>query len=296
MVEHKLLVIGIRGSWSSEILKEELEKQSNTSTKFSAEIAQINELTYSPNQNKVYFRGQDIAEFKAVLIKKLGDYSPKIIDWLDILSTQEERGVKFYSSPQKLKKMISRIGCTKALGANEIPLPETLITENLEEAESWINIHKAAVFKPNFSTKARGMQVLKKGEFSQSDLAALKDEFEVLYLQKFMKLPGKDFGVVFSGGEYIGTYARVGSKDSWNTTTADGGHYETFSPDENIIAIAKKSQAIFDLDFCCVDIAETEHGPVVFEVSAFGGFKGMHKGAGVNAAQILAKNVVKYFK
>lgn len=294
MIKHKrILVIGVKGAWSSEVLVQELEKLSQDKVKFCAKIVQISELIYLPTENKVLVEGEDICAFDAVIIKKLGKYSPKIIDWLDILSTQEDRGLRFFSSPKKLKEMISRIGCTRLLGANDIPLPNTLITEEVSKAIKWIDSQEAAVFKPNFSTKARGMEIFKKGKFSRRDLEKLKEEHRVLYLQKFMKLPGKDFGVVFSGGEYIGTYARVGSKDSWNTTTAEGGHYESFEPSTEILAIAKKSQAIFGLDFCCVDIAETENGPIVFEVSAFGGFKGMYKGAGVNAAEILAKNVVK---
>ena len=38
------------------------------------------------------------------------------------------------------------------------------------------------------------------------------------------------------------------------------------------------------MDFTTVDIAETDCGPIVFEVSAFGGFRGALEGAGVDAA------------
>ena len=37
-------------------------------------------------------------------------------------------------------------------------------------------------------------------------------------------------------------------------------------------------------DFTTVDVAETLDGPVVFEVSAFGGFRGAKEGIGLDAA------------
>jgi ribosomal protein S6--L-glutamate ligase len=44
------------------------------------------------------------------------------------------------------------------------------------------------------------------------------------------------------------------------------------------------------MDYTTVDMAETEQGPVVFEVSAFGGFRGASEGLGIN----MAKHYVDY--
>ena len=46
------------------------------------------------------------------------------------------------------------------------------------------------------------------------------------------------------------------------------------------------------MDYTTVDVAETEHGPVVFEVSAFGGFRGALEGAGIDAASLYADHVI----
>ena len=42
------------------------------------------------------------------------------------------------------------------------------------------------------------------------------------------------------------------------------------------------------MDFTTVDVAETADGPIVFEVSAFGGFRGALEGAGIDAAAAYA--------
>ena len=60
-----------------------------------------------------------------------------------------------------------------------------------------------------------------------------------------------------------------------------------------MIDIAQRAQEPFGLDFTTVDLAETENGPVVFEVSAFGGFRGALEGAGIDAATAYAEYVLQ---
>jgi ribosomal protein S6--L-glutamate ligase len=106
----------------------------------------------------------------------------------------------------------------------------------------------------------------------------------IMYVQKKIELPGRDLGLVFLGGRYLGTYARVSDGNSWNTTTNSGGRYEQHSPTADVVKLADKAQNLFGLDFTSVDIAETPAGPVVFEVSAFGGFRGLLEADGMDAA------------
>ena len=47
------------------------------------------------------------------------------------------------------------------------------------------------------------------------------------------------------------------------------------------------------MDFTTVDVADTDEGPIVFEVSAFGGFKGAKEGIGIDAASLSADYVIK---
>lgn len=282
-------VIGIPGAWSSEMIKTAFEKK--YADEVAVDVFLVEDLVFDVQQNKVFFNEKDIETYDCIIIKKLGAYAPRILDWLDVLSNIEDKGLRFFSSPKKLRKMISRIGCTAGLAEINAPMPKTIITENIASALTWIKQSNGAVFKPNFSTKARGMEVLLPSVVTSGKLEQLKQEYGMLYLQELVELPGKDFGVVFSGEKYLGTYARVGSKDSWNTTTTDGGHYESYTPSPEILTIAQKARDFFNLDFCCVDIAETPNGPIVFEVSAFGGFKGMYKGVGINSAEVLVEYI-----
>jgi ribosomal protein S6--L-glutamate ligase len=176
-----------------------------------------------------------------------------------------------------------------------IPMPETRITESPGDAVAAVRDFGEAVFKPLYSTKARGMCVLGT-DLSDRELRTRIDEFRagnpVMYIQRKLDLPGHDLGLVFLGGRYLGCYARVGSKDTWNTTIHSGGRYRAFEAPEGMIELAERAQGLFDLDFTTVDIAETADGPVVFEVSAFGGFRGAKEGIGIDAATLYCDYVL----
>jgi ribosomal protein S6--L-glutamate ligase len=143
------------------------------------------------------------------------------------------------------------------------------------------------VLKPLFSTKARGMIIVDSADADIIEkISVFKQTNNLMYIQQVVDIPGRDLGVVFLGGRYLATYARQGNGDSWNTTINSGGHYVAHEPSQEILQLAEKAQAPFALDFTCVDVVETKEGPMVFEVSAFGGYRGLHDSHGIDAARL----------
>ena len=60
---------------------------------------------------------------------------------------------------------------------------------------------------------------------------------------------------------------------------------------------SQRAQAPFGLDFTCVDVADTkEMGPIVFEVSAFGGYKGLYESSGLDASDLLTSYAISRLK
>jgi ribosomal protein S6--L-glutamate ligase len=174
-------------------------------------------------------------------------------------------------------------------------MPPTEVTENVRSAMAAVRRFGSVVVKGLYSTKARGMLLLsaRDPELEQKLSAFQAADNPVLYLQKKLELPGRDLGVMFLGGHYLGSYARVKGGSAWNTTIHSGGHYEPHEPSAAVIELARRAQALFDLDFTGVDVVETEQGPMVFEVSAFGGFAGLRDGPRVDAAARYADYVLE---
>jgi tetrahydromethanopterin:alpha-L-glutamate ligase len=127
----------------------------------------------------------------------------------------------------------------------------------------------------------------------EREIRAFQADNPMMYIQQKIELPGRDLGMVFLDGKYLGSYARVSKGDAWNTTIHSGGKYASHTPPDAVIELARRAQALFDMDFTTVDVAETNTGPIVFEVSAFGGFRGALEGIGIDAAGLYTEHVLR---
>ena len=286
----KVAVIGVPGGWSSEALADALEQR----TGFRC-LVDMSEVCCDLEAGKAWWSGVELNALDGLVVKKVGPaYSPDLLDRLEMLKLVESWGPRVFSPPGTIMGILDRLSCTAALVRGGIPMPATIVTESVEQAALAVERLGTSVLKPLFSTKARGMMLVSPGEHLREEIAGYQAAGNrTIYLQQKLNLPGRDLGVVFLGGKYLATYARVAGGGSWNTTHRAGGRYEAVEPGEEIRELARKSQALFDLDFTCVDVAETDRGPVVFEVSAFGGFRGLKESCGLDAAGAYADYVLK---
>lgn len=283
-------VIGIPGSWSSEHLADCLADR----TGFRA-VIDAQKVSCDLEAGTVTYQDLDLTTLDGLLIKKIGlEYGPDMLDRLEILRYVASRGLPVLSDPERIIRILDRLTCTITLRAHGIPMPPTFITEDPEAAVNAIEGYGEAVLKPLYSTKARGMRLVVAAE---TDVTREVREFQregnrVMYLQKKLEVPGRDLGLVFVGGEHVGTYARVRASGAWDTTTRSGGRYEAHEASPQVIELARRAQAPFQMDLTSVDVVETEDGPLVFEVSAFGGFRGLKEGAGVDGGAAFVDHAI----
>ena len=289
MKQLRIGVVGVNDGWSSNRLADAVAERTGY-----RRLIQMQDVVIDVNAADVRHVGESLLSHDALIVKKVGAaYSPMLLDRMELLTFLRDRGVRVFSDPQQITLAMDRLSCTLALRRGDIPLPPTVVTEHIDEAIATVRGFGEAVLKPIYTSKARGMRLLTPADDVDKQVREFKAEGnDIIYIQKKMPLPGRDLGLVFLGGEYVGTYARVSNGNSWNTTTRSGGRYEAYEPSKDIIDIATRAQALFRLDFTSVDVAETPEGPVVFEVSAFGGFRGLLEANGLDAAARYADYVI----
>ena len=292
MADINIGVVGLPGKWSTETLADAVENRTGQRL-----VIDMSEVALNLHTHQLHYQGRDLCELDALIVKKISrEYSPHSIDRLELLRAAEAKGVRVFSPALSMLRLIDRLSCTTTLANAGIPMPPTVITEHAEHAFAAVEDFDSAVFKPLFSTKARGMVVIDASDSVSErrlQIKAFQAANPMMYIQKKMNLPGQDLGLVFLGGEYLGAYARVSEGKSWNTTILHGGRYAAAEPDEAWIDIAQRAQALFNMDYTTVDMAQTEAGPVVFEVSAFGGFRGAKEGLGIDVAERYVDYVLK---
>ena len=203
MAEYKIGVIGIAGKWSTEALADAVAAR--TGDRLVIEMGEVNlELA----RQRLLFREQDLCRLDALIVKKISArYSPNTLDRLELLRVAEQAGVRVFSGAVNMLRLVDRLSCTVTLRNAGIPMPETRVTEDVRAAVAAVEDFGSAVFKPLFSTKARGMCVID----AASGRAAIEKkiyEFQadnpMMSIQQRVELPGRDLGMVFLGGEYLG--------------------------------------------------------------------------------------------
>lgn len=286
----RIAVVGTKGGWSSELLADRFAEKTGFRLLIDFEGIVCNLSTGEVRHGEWDLRGLD-----ALVIKKLGQrYSPLMLDRVEMLRFLAHGGVRVFSKPESIAKLLDRLSCTTTLRCAGIPMPETAVTENVAEAERLVRRFGGAVLKPLFSTKAQGMCVLTTATPNLTqEIERFVANNPVMYIQRRLPSITRDLGVVFIGGKYVGGYARVKAPEAWNTTTASGGRYEAHEASPETIEVARRAQDLFEMDLTSVDVVETDAGPVVFEVSAFGGFRGLHEASGVDLAARYADHVLR---
>jgi tetrahydromethanopterin:alpha-L-glutamate ligase len=288
----RIAVVGVPGQGSTEALATALEDRTGF-----RQVVDFGTVAFDSTRGTIVHGDVDLCGLDALAVKKLGEtYHPSMQDRIELLDYIAAAGVQVYSRPGSLRRVVDRLSGTLVLQHAGIPIPPTVVTEECMAAVHAVERFGAAILKPLYTTKARGMRLLIAD--GRTDLETEIRAFQsiagpFLYVQKQVELPERDLGVAFLGGRYLGTYARVRGGRAWNTTIRAGGRYERHDPAPQTIELAHRAQALFGLEFTTVDVAETPSGPVVFEVSAFGGFRGLQDGLGIDAASCFADHLVQ---
>lgn len=286
----KIGVLGLPEGWSTLRLIEAFESRGQE-----APLIDPRALELDLARGTVWHQGLDLSSLDGLVVKKLGtSYSPHFLDRLEMLRFLAQGGLAIFSPPESMARMVDRLSCTVTLRLGQVPMPPTVVVQDVDAGLRALEHLGPSVLKPLYTSKARGMCLVRPGQEAAGQMREfLAEGHRFLYLQQMVDLTGQDLGLVFLGGRYIGAYAR----SARFAAEQEGGQpakakYLACHPDPAIIEMAARTQALFGLDFTCVDVAETAGGPVVFEVSAMGGFRGLQESQGVDAALLYADYVL----
>jgi tetrahydromethanopterin:alpha-L-glutamate ligase len=284
-----IAVVGQPGAWSTERLANALRAAGAE-----AIVVDLAACALRLPEPGVWHQGRRL-DVVAAVVKKIGDTAGgwAVRERLQILRHLEASGVPVWSAPDRLEVAVDRYRMTVELVRAGLPVPETVITEDLGEAAATVERFGAAVLKPLFTSKGRGMlrldAALDVPRILERHRAENADPF---YLQRFVKHPGRDLGVAVLDGRCLGAYWRIAGDGQWMTTVLSGGRYAPADPPAEALALAERAAQHFGLLFTGVDLIEGDEGFTVLEVSAFGGFRGLLDGCGVDAAPRLAEAVL----
>ncbi len=291
----KIAVAGIPGAWSSEVLASSLRDAGADSFVFS-----LGDVIHDLGRGSVSLGGVDLAQMDAIAVKKLGSQASA---WsrlrLHPLRALESRGVRIFSPSEVIDRAMDRYRMTMILAGAGLPVPATVAAENGGALRAAVGVIGDSVVKPVYTSKGRGM--VRVNGARGDDLDALiapapDDDGQPHLVQRFVEAPGRDIGATVVGGRFIGAFYRIARAGEWMTTTAVGGQYAPCELSGLGIDYAERAAAAFGLDYTVVDLVEQDSDFLLYEVSAFGGFRGLKEASGVEAAAVYAEHIVRTVK
>jgi len=285
----RVAVIGVPGAWSTERLRDALEACGADAITVDAAACAV-DLT----GGAVWCEDLDLGTLDGAVVKKLGGTTdPLTPSRAHLLHQLEHRGVRVFSRAQAIAEVNDRYRMTQRLGQRGIPIPRTVVAESVWGADQVIRDWGRVVVKPLFTSKGRGMLLLHAGKPYRVALRRWQRAWRMpFYLQEFVPHAGRDIGAVVLNGRVLGAYYRVAGRGTWLTTTAAGGGYQACEVTPEMADLAVRAADVFGLEFTGVDLVETPGGYLVYEVSAFGGFAGLWRSQGIDAAKAYAEYVV----
>jgi ribosomal protein S6--L-glutamate ligase len=283
----RVAVAGVLGAWSSEHMRQALIASGIDSFVFS-----LGDCLHDLTGDRVTLAGHDLCDLDGIVVKKLAPQDSAAARLrLHMLRTLERQGVRVFSPPDVVEEAMDRYWMNSRLAAAGLPLPHTISFETREGLKSAVTQLGDVVVKPVYTSKGRGMFRLRAR--GRLPTGGWNSESGRWLAQRFVAAPGRDIGACVLGGEFVGAFYRVAPEGQWLTTTASGGRYAPCELSPAGQEIAVKAAGLFGLDYTVVDLVEAEDGYCLYEVSAFGGFRGLWMASELDVAALYASYVRK---
>ena len=285
----RIAVIGDPASWETDRLSETIRSLAHE-----AVVIPPEECSLCLHKGQVTHRGQDLSLFDAVLAQSLGDVArPATRFRVHILRHLERQGVRVFPRPDAIESTMDRYRMTLDLSQAGLPVPPTLVTEQIEHALLFLEAFGPSVFKPLFTSGGRGMAVLADPAEARGFLRAQADTGGLpFYLQQFIENPTNHMSVVIVGGRFLCAYTRPWAAPGREESASPSPH-RLIHPSAEEIAIARCAARLFGLGFATVEMVDQGSGLTIYDVSPWGNLRGPWEIGAIDAAGALVTHVLE---
>jgi len=270
-----------RNSWSSTQLQKALVKRNieHVCFTFPRLLALVGYKPYLSLNNK------DITkELNALIIRPIGRGSlEEIVFRMDMLYRLQRLGLYVINPPEAIEHCVDKYDLLAILEENDIPVPRTAVTENVNEAlKAFHDLGGDVIVKPIFGSRGVGSTRISDAEVASTVFRAITFHHGVIYLQEFVNHGFSDIRAFVIDKRVVAAMKRVAN--SWKTNYSQGAHPRPIKLDKTLEDMAIKSSKLIECKIAGVDILESPKGPLVVEVNSQPGWKGLQTVSNVNIA------------
>ena len=240
---------------------------------------------------KIFIGEEDITnEFDAIIprigtkVTKHGAAIVKQFEMNNVFSTARSLGIIRARNKVRTLQIMARKG---------IPIPETLFSINPDNIGEQIRILGGApvIIKLQEGTQGQGVILAESKKSAKSIIDTFYKMDTSILLQRYVEeANGEDIRIIVVGNKVVASMKRTSQLDDFRSNVHRGGDVEAIeiSPKEKEIAL--KATRYLGLGVSGVDLMRAKNGPVLIEVNASPGLKGIEKATSVN----VARHIVQY--
>jgi RimK family alpha-L-glutamate ligase len=235
-------------------------------------------------------------ELDALLVRPVGRGSiEELVFRMDALYRLQRLGMYIINPPVAIEHCVDKYDVLTILEENGLPVPRTVITENVNEAlNAFGELGGDVVVKPLFGSRGVGATRIRDQEVAITAFKAITFYHGVIYLQEFVQHGFSDIRAFVIGNHVVAAMKRVAN--DWKTNYSQGARPEPTKLSKTLEDMAIRSARLVECKIAGVDILEGSMGPVVVEVNSQPGWKGLQSVTSTNIADEMVGFVLSELK
>lgn len=235
-------------------------------------------------------------DLDALIVRPIGRGSvEEVIFRMDLLHRLQRLGMTIINPPLSIERSVDKYHALSLLEENGLPVPQTVVTENHDEAvKAFHELGGDVVVKPLFGSRGIGTTRISDSDVATRLFRAITFYHGVLYLQEFVPHGVSDVRAFVIGDQVVATMRRVAQ--NWKTNVSLGAKPVALNPDKELEDLAVKTAKAIGCKVAGVDILESRDGPVIVELNSQPGWRGLQSVATVNIAEEIVKHVISEVK
>jgi len=233
-----------------------------------------------------------LKELSALLVRPIGRGSlDEVIFQLNILHELARNGLPVVNPPASIEKGADKYYTLALLSKNNLPVPKTFVTENVEEAlTAFQKFGGDAVVKPVFGSRGIGAARISDFDIAERAFRTLRFYRHVIYIQEFVPHGTRDIRSFVVGDRVVAAMMRVSS--SWKTNVSRGAKPVPLTPTSEMEELTVKAAKTIGCEIAGVDLLESKEGLLINEINSQPGWKGLQTTTKVDIADEIAKFVI----
>jgi RimK family alpha-L-glutamate ligase len=237
-----------------------------------------------------------ITDLSALIIRPIGRGSlEEIIFRMDLLHRLQRSGIPIVNSPLSIERSVDKYHTLALFEEHGLPVPPTVVTENLEEAVRGFNdLGGDVVIKPLFGSRGIGSTRVSDRDVAERLFRAILFYHGVLYLQRFIPHGDSDIRAFIVGDKVVAAMRRVAP--TWKNNVSLGAKPVALDCSEEMERLAVGASEILGCKIAGVDILEGDNGPVIIELNSQPGWRGLQTVASIDIAEEIVKFVISETK